>query len=91
MGNLIKCIVAVVLMGSYAILISWIVCEKRKNRQEREARAKYIKARGLLRLSDKPYMMPKQGQENEIEVIQKPQDPPTDVPETCQKVNTWHN
>ena len=62
MRNLILAIT--VGMGTYAVLISWVVVEKRKNRQERQDMAKARRARALLRLSD------------EIQVIQEPKAPP---------------
>jgi hypothetical protein len=75
MRDLILAVAAVVMAGSYTALICWLVIEKRKVRQEREDLAQAIRARGLLNLSDKPYMIPKQHQDQEIEVIQGKREP----------------
>lgn len=64
MRNLILAVAAVVMVGTYTVMIRRLVIEKRKNRrrrqQEQEDLARYVRARGLLNLSDKPYMLPKQ-------------------------------
>lgn len=66
--------------GFLAVMITWIVIEKGKNRkrqqQEREDLARHLRARGLLSLSDKPYMLPKQERRARgIQVIKLPEDP----------------
>lgn len=62
MKDLILGLAAVALVGTYAVLISWIVIEKRKTRQERKHLAKYIRAREVLNLTNKPRLLPKHGQ-----------------------------
>lgn len=83
MKDLIWSIVALIVMGLYAVLICWLVIEKRKNRHLR----KIERARGLLRLADKPYMLPKQ-QDHEIEIIRKPVEP---VVPRCEYVSRRHH
>ena len=71
MMNLIDALMAVIGIGIYALLICWIVKDERKIRDlERDRRA-----RSLLHLEDKPYMLPKQAQDHEIKIVRKPSDP----------------
>ncbi len=83
MKDLIVPLLIAIGMGTYALLAWRIVALQRKNRDLERDR----QARALLRLADKPYMLPKQ-QDHEIQIIKRPAD--QRELKICERVNTSH-
>lgn len=71
MKDLIKPLLVVIAIGLWCAGMAWNMIKERKLRQEREDLTRYIRARAKLRLADKPYMLPTQGQDHEITIVRK--------------------